>query len=77
MGIKRDGSKALFSLFRKLINFLSKGIARLRKAWKNNFTFFGVQELLAAKELLLKIAVADNTDENIGYQFLSLSMGVL
>ena len=77
LGVEFDGFQALFSLFRQLMNFLSKGIARLRKAWKNNLTFFGVQELLAAKQLLLKIAVADNTDENIGYQFLSLSMGVL
>ena len=45
LGVKGEGSQALFSLFRKLINFLSKGIPRLRQVGKYNFTLFGVLEL--------------------------------
>ena len=43
--VKRDGSQALFSLFRKLIDFLSKGIPWLRQVGKYNLTLFGVLEL--------------------------------
>ena len=45
LGVKHEGSQALFSLFRKLINFLSKGIPRLRQVGKYNLTLFGVLEL--------------------------------
>ena len=36
LGVKRDGSQALFALFRKMMNFLSKGNARLRQVGKYN-----------------------------------------
>lgn len=45
MGVKHDGSKARFSLFRTLIDFQSKNMARLKQARKYNLTFFGVLEL--------------------------------
>ena len=45
LGVKGEGSQALFSLFRKLINFLSKGIPKLRLEGKYNVTLFGFLEL--------------------------------
>ena len=44
LGVKREGSQALFSLFRRM-NFLSKGNPRLRQVGKYNLTLFGVLEL--------------------------------
>ena len=78
MGVKHDGSKARFSLFRTLIDFQSKNMARLKQARKYNLTFFGVLDLtgLFYRQLLLTIVVADDIGRNIGYQFHSLSMGV-